>query len=246
MLLKKQEIVLCPHPFCRSFWRSAAGEVKNLRSLLLAALMVAIRVALKSFYIPVGESLKVSFGFVFAAVGGSVYGPVLGFLGGVVSDLIGYLIAPSGAFHPIYTLIEAAAGLLYGLFTYRQKITFGRLLLTKASVNLLINILANSTANGILMGKGVYYYMVPAIFKNIVMLPFEVVLLALFFGALIHPITRMGLYHREQNALVLKPSSYVILGLVTALILAAAIFVALNYKEYRDAFRALVDSVFQR
>ena len=33
---------------------------------------------------------------------------------------------------------------------------------------------------------------------------------------------------------------------VTALILAAAIFVAFHYKEYRDAFRALVDSVFQR
>ncbi len=245
--MKKQtDGALFPHPFCAGYWKAAFGEVRVLRSLILAAVIVAIRVALKNLYIPVGESLKISFGFLFAAVGGSVYGPALGFLAGTVSDLIGFAVAPSGVFNPVYTLIEAAAGLLYGLFTYRQKITFGRILLTKASVNLFINIIANSTANGILMGKGVYYYMVPAVFKNIVMLPFEVFLLAVFFGALMVPLIRMGLYKKEQNALVLKKASFVVLGIVTVLLLAGALWVAFHYKEYRDLFKAAVDALFGR
>jgi len=241
-----QEKTLFSHPFSRAYWRAASGEMAKLRMLLLAALIIAVRVALKNVRIPVGDSLYIYIGFIFAAVGGSVYGPVVGFFSGIISDLLGVIIAPVGAFNPVYTLIEAAAGLLYGVFTYRQKITFGRVLATKATVNIFINILCTSVANGIVVGKGVYYYMIPSILKNLVLLPFEVLVLSVIFLGLIRPMISLRLYKPEQNALKLEKSSYILLAVVWVLILIAATLIVLNYPACKEAFKAFFDSIFQK
>ena len=238
--------VLYPSPFSGGYWRDAALEFKNIRMLILAAIIVAIRVVLKNFAIPVGESLKISVGFPFCAIGGAIYGPLVGFAAGIVSDLIGFFASAQGggAFNPVYTLIEALSGLIYALLFYKQKITFTRILTTKALINLIINILCNSIANGIIMGKGVYYYMVPAIIKNIVLLPFEVLVLMIFFGALIVPLVRMKVLQKEQNALVMSAKEYVILIVVTVIIVALAVVAAINYPAVKSAFKGFVDGLF--
>ncbi len=238
------ERTLFRSPLSLGYWKAAAGEVKNLRALLLAALIVAIRVALKRAYIPVGDHLNVSIGFLFTAVGGTVYGPILGFLAGIVSDLLGFVVAPNGSFNPVYTLIEALSGGLYALLLYRQRVTFLRLMATKASVNLVINILCNSIANGLIVGRGVYYYMIPSILKNTVLLPFEVLLLSVVFGALMHPLVSLKLLSPEQNALKMRKSSYILLGIVMVAVLAGGILVAINYPEVKAAFKGFFDALF--
>lgn len=243
---KQRELTVFAHPFSAAYWRAACAEVKNLRTLMLTALIVAIRIVLKRAFIPVGDSLSIYIGFVFTALGGSVYGPVLALIAGTITDLIGFVIAPTGPFNPMFTLIEAFTTFLYAFCLYRQKITFGRLVLAKLSVNVLGNIIANSVAMGVLYGKGVYYYLIPRILKNIVMLPFEVVLLGVVFGALIRPMIRLGLYSPQQNALAMKKSSYVILALIAIVILAAALAVALNYDACKTAFKAFADSLFHK
>lgn len=235
-----------PHPFCFAYWRDAVLELKNLRTLIIAALIIAIRVALKQAFIPVGDSLSIYIGFIFTAVGGSLYGPVIALLAGTITDLLGFVVAPNGAFNPLFTLIEVFTTFLYALILYRQKITFGRILLAKLSVNVLGNIVANSLVMALLYGKGIYYYLVPRILKNIVMLPFEVVILAVIFGALVHPMVRIGLYGPKQNALVMKKYQYILLAAVTVVVLIAAVAVALNYEVCKDAFKAFFDSIFMK
>ena len=241
-----RDLSVYPHPFCAGYWHSACGEMKNIYTLIFASLIIAIRIALKQVFIPVGDGLNIYVGFLFTAVGGSVYGPVIALIAGAITDLIGFVIAPSGPFNPVFTLIEILTTFLYALFLYRQKITFGRIFLTKLSVNLLGNIVANSLAMALLYGKGVYYYLVPRIIKNIVLLPFEVVLLTAVFGALIYPMIRLRLYSAEQNALVLKKSSYILLAVVTAAVLAGAVFCVVHYAECKAAFKAFADSIFRR
>ena len=171
ILRKENPLEIHPHPFCAAYWRDAVLELKSLRTLIFAALIIAIRVALKQVFIPVGDQLSIYVGFIFTAVGGSIYGPVVALLAGTITDLLGFVVAPTGAFNPLFTLIEVFTTFLYSLLLYRQKITFGRILLTKLSVNVLGNIVANSLVMALLYGKGIYSYLVPRILKNIVLLP---------------------------------------------------------------------------
>ena len=92
-------------PFSRDYWRTACAELKSTRMLVLTALLVAVRVALKSVAIPVGESLYITVGFFINAVGSMVYGPVLGFLSGTVCDLLGCLLFPKGPYFFPFTVI---------------------------------------------------------------------------------------------------------------------------------------------
>ena len=40
---------LYPHPFSKAYWRDAAAEMKDTKMLVVTALMVALRIALKPF-----------------------------------------------------------------------------------------------------------------------------------------------------------------------------------------------------
>lgn len=240
-----RDLSVYANPFSARYWRAACMEVKNLRTLLFAAIIIAIRVALKEVFIPVGDSLSIYCGFIFTAIGGSVYGPVLALFVGTCTDLLGYAVAPNGAFNPLFTLVEVLATFLYGLVFYRQKITFGRILLSKASVNLFANIILQSSVMAICYGKALYVYVIPRVLKNIVMLPFEVILLTVLFGAMIQPMIRLKIYHPKQNALILKKSSYILLAIVTVLILALAIVIACNYDACKTAFVSFFTSFFQ-
>ena len=44
---------LYANPFSKAYWKDAAAELKDTRMLVFAALMIALRVALKSLGIPI-------------------------------------------------------------------------------------------------------------------------------------------------------------------------------------------------
>lgn len=71
-------------PFTLAYWKDAAKQVYNVRSLVVCAVLIAMRVALKGVYLPLG-SVDVHVGFPINAVSGAVCGPVLSLLSGAVS-----------------------------------------------------------------------------------------------------------------------------------------------------------------
>ena len=112
-------------PLSRSYWKCAAQEWKSLRVLALAALFVALRVVLGSFYIPLPVSLgtqRVYFTFFVNAFGSYLYGPLVGLAVGGVTDIVSFLLHPTGGFFFGYTLTSMAGSFLYGLFLYEKKI----------------------------------------------------------------------------------------------------------------------------
>jgi len=242
-----RDLTVFSHPFSAGYWKMAAKELTDLRTLIFAALIIAIRVALKQLFIPVGENLSIYIGFIFTAVGGSIYGPVMALIVGTITDLLGFVVAPTGAFNPLFTLVEVLSTFLYALVLYRRKITFGRLLLAKLSVNVLANIILQSSIMAIVYGKAFYVYVVPRILKNIVMLPFEVLILAVVFGALIHPMIRLKLYSPQQNTLKMTKISYIILVVLTVILLIVAlmtsILMAIN-EQNEEAMTTVLEVLF--
>lgn len=97
----------------------SAKEFTNLRSLITAALLVALKTILTVFVsIQVTDSVRISISFVCSVIIGAFYGPVMGFVTGGLSDIIQFLIKPTGAFNPGLTLNACLAGFIYGLFFY--------------------------------------------------------------------------------------------------------------------------------
>lgn len=68
---------LYPHPFSKAYWKDAAGELKDTRVLVFAALMIALRVAMKLVAIPLAPGLKINTAFIVNALGAMVFGPVV-------------------------------------------------------------------------------------------------------------------------------------------------------------------------
>lgn len=85
-------------PFSKAYWRDAAMELKDIRILVFAALMIALRVALKSLGIPIAADLKINIAFFINALGAMVFGPVVAILAAAVSDTLGCLLFPTGVY----------------------------------------------------------------------------------------------------------------------------------------------------
>ena len=54
---------LYPHPFSKAYWRDAVSELKDVHMMVFAALMIALRLVLKQFAIPITPFLKINVSF---------------------------------------------------------------------------------------------------------------------------------------------------------------------------------------
>lgn len=210
-------------PFSLNYWRDACAELKSTRMLVLAALLVAVRVALKSLSIPVGESLYITVGFFVNAVGSMVYGPVLGFLSGIVCDLLGCLLFPKGPFFLPFTLIEGLGSLAYALFFYRARLSPTRIFAAKLTVNVTLNIILTPLALSWMYGKSIMVYLIPRIAKNLLIFPLEAVLLMLFLGVMLPVLRRLGLPTGEQPELKLTKRHIAALAVMFLIAIAAVL-----------------------
>ncbi len=195
---------LYPHPFSRAYWRDAVSELKSTKMLVFAALMIAVRVAMKLVAIPLAPNLKINTAFIANAIGAMVYGPVVAAVSAVISDVLGVMLTGDVYFVP-FVLTEIAGSVIFALFLYRARLTPTRVMLSRFSICLFVNILLQTPLMmlyyKVMMGGASYVLTVPQILKNLFMFPIETVILSLILSA-IQPITyRMGLTYGEEHAL---------------------------------------------
>ena len=200
---KKQAMTLLS-PFSAAYWKESARTMKNIRVLALMAVLIAVSVVISGFYIPVAQNLRIYFTFIATSVAGWIGGPLTALVYGFVSDILGFVLHPSGGFFPGYTLTSMLGALLYALFFFRAKISIPRIFLCMLSINVLINILLGSVWSAMLYGKGYYYYLVNSIVKNLLLLPLETVIMAVIIGAMLPMAVRAGLVPVQQLAFTEK------------------------------------------
>lgn len=156
-------------------------ELKSTRCLALTALLIAINIALDllGLTIKLPPNLRIGFGFLCNAAVGMLFGPVVGMMSGVCTDVLGYFAGnlTMGAYFPGYTLTAITAGLFWGLWLYPRKLSVWRALGAKACINLFCNIGLNTLWLTLTGGKAMGVLLALRVPKNLIMLPFEVVLL---------------------------------------------------------------------
>lgn len=176
----------------------SAKEFKCLKSIVAAALLVALHTVLAVFVsINVTPALRISVSFLANCAIGYMFGPVMGFMCGGLGDIIQYIIKPTGPYFPGWTLSAALAGLIYGLFFYdcnikisKKKVTgekrslleiidlkfLIRVVLALTIDTLLVNVLLGTYWCSIMYGKGFMFYLTMRFTKNLIQLPINIFL----------------------------------------------------------------------
>lgn len=225
-----QNRTLFPTPFSKAYWRQAASEFRSLKMLLFAALVVALRVALKSVSIPIAADLRIGVGFFVNAFGAMIYGPVVAAAGAAVSDTLGALLFPSGPYFPLFLLTEIAGSVIFALFLYSTRVTALRVILSRFCIDFFVNIVLNTPVMmayySIMLGKSYKVFHWPRIVKNLAMFPIESVLLILFLRAVIPAVKPLGSVPGDLSQLRFTRKNIILLAVFTVIGVAAVILYA--------------------
>lgn len=195
----KKSTTLYPHPFSRAYWHDAAMELKDTHMLVFAALMIALRLVMKQVSIPITPVLRINAAFFVNALGAMVFGPVMASICAVITDVLGYIIRPDGVYFPPFVLTEVGGSLVFALYLYRAKVNTTRVVLSRFTINLVINVLLQTPIMmwyyAICMGGKQYTLLMalPSLVKNILMFPIEAFLLTLFLSVMLPITARLGL-----------------------------------------------------
>lgn len=139
--------------FHRSYFKQALHSIKGIRDMSNLAMLFAMMMLCKFLKMPSGfADLGISFTYLFFAISAMIYGPFVGFVVGIFSDVIGYVISPSGVFFPPYILQAAFSGMIYGFCFYKTSISFGKTLLARTLINFLMNVIYGSFCFGWMYG----------------------------------------------------------------------------------------------
>ncbi len=88
--------------------------------LCKVAMLVAITFVLSyiSGYLRIGNLAKFNISFVSVYIAGAAFGPIVSGVVAALADVISFLSNPTGAFVPVFTLLEFVNGFLFGLFLF--------------------------------------------------------------------------------------------------------------------------------
>lgn len=148
----------------------SAKELKNTRVMVTCAMLLAVEVVINAtVYLPIGDFLRISFGYLAVAACGYLFGAVPAMLIAALSDVLVFMFHSTGAFFPGLTLNAALVGLVYGLAFYQMEdITWPRILLAQGIIAVFLHILLNTLWLSILLGKGYLALLPLRVLKNAV------------------------------------------------------------------------------
>ena len=219
---------LHPHPFSKAYWRDAAAELKNTKMLVITALLIALRVALKPLAIPLGNpQLCIQTAMLATALGAMIFGPVVAIPAAIISDTIGFMLFPNGDYFLPFVLTEIASTMVYALCLYRSKVSTGRVILARFIICFFVNMILQTliiawqytymgnpeSAKSQILG----IFTVSRLFKNLFFFPIESVVMTLFLKALMPVAYRAKLVFDKESNLVFNKKQIATLILVVVI-----------------------------
>ncbi len=240
MSTKQKSTALYRTPFSAAYWKDAAAELKDTKTLGITALMIALRVALKPLAIPLGPQLSIQTAMLATALGAMIYGPVVAIPAAMVSDTIGFMIYPTGDYFLPFMLTEIASTMIYALFLYRaDKITPVRVMLSRFCICFFVNVVMQQfiyawwysyIGNPEQARESILGIMtISRIFKNIAMFPIESVVLTLFLRVVMPAVKRAKLTNGSESDMSFNTKQVVTMVLLMAIGVASAT----GYLAYR-------------
>ena len=198
MANRQKSTTLYPHPFSASYWKDALAELKDIKMLVITALMIALRIALKPAAIYIGPQMAIQTATLATALGAMLFGPVLAIPAAMISDTIGFMLYPTGDYFLPFMLTEIASTMIYALCLYRAKPSATRVIIARFLICFLVNVVLQQfifawqytymgnpdKAKDAIMG----IMTTARLFKNLFFFPIETIVITMFLKVLV-PIT---------------------------------------------------------
>ncbi len=222
----QKSTALYSSPFSKAYWKDAAAELKDVKMLVISALLIALRIALKPFAIYIGPQMAIQTATLATALGAMIFGPVVAIPAAIISDTIGFMIFPTGDYFLPFMLTEIASTMFYALCLYRAKPNATRVMIARFLICFVVNVVLQQ-----LIFAWQYTYMgnpdkakdaimgittVARIFKNLFFFPIETVVITLFLKVLIPITSRMKLTYGGSTGLEFTKKQIAALVLLVA------------------------------
>ena len=178
-----------------SLFADSAQELKQVRTLTVTALFMALSIVLRSLAIPVGPDIRIVFSFLGIMIIAMLYGPVVAMIANLGVDIIGYLLDGSKMreYNLLLALVVMLNALVYGIFLYHRKSQKG-LIFSAVLARLVVVCVGNLMLNSAILyacyvnpdfpfsmnGSAWAAYgtwLLPRLLKNAGQLPFDIVMI---------------------------------------------------------------------
>ena len=177
-----------------------ARELKSVRTITTMAMLAAVAVILGYFSIEYGQFIRIGFSGIPNGIVDYLFGPVAGAVFHGALDIIKYLMKPTGPFCPQLTLVVMLAGVLYGCFFYKKKLTIWRVLAAKFVVMLICNVILNTLCLQVLYGQALMAILPMRALKNLIMWPID----SIVFFAIAKALEQIGLFRTFRKPELIK------------------------------------------
>ena len=238
MTKTQKSTALYPHPFSKAYWKDAASELKSIKMLVVTALMIALRIALKPLAIPLGPQLSIQTAMLATALGAMIFGPVVAIPAAMISDTIGFMIFPTGDYFLPFMLTEIASTMIYALCLYRAKPSATRVIIARFLICFVVNVVLQQFifawqytymgnpdgAKNAIMG----IMTTARLSKNLFFFPIESIVLTLFLKMLLPVTTRARLTYGGSTGLEFTKKQIVTL----VVLLVVGIGSSIGYLNY--------------
>ena len=83
------------------------AKLSDIRVLTVSAMMLALSTILGFLKVPVTQLIELRFAFLPIACTGMLFGPAVGGIVGGLSDILGFIVKPTGPYFPGFTITAA-------------------------------------------------------------------------------------------------------------------------------------------
>ena len=167
-------------------------ELKAVRTITTMAMLAAVAVILGFFSIEYGQFIRIGFSSIPNGIIDYLFGPVVGGIFHGALDIIKQL-----------TLVVILAGILYGCFFYKKKLTIWRVLAAKFVVMLVCNVILTTLCLNVLYGQAFMVLLPARALKNLIMWPIDSVI----FFAITKALEQIGLFRMFQKPVLAKSAN---------------------------------------
>lgn len=153
------------------------NKLRDTKTLTLAAMLTAIGIIIGGYLrFPINQLNEIRFASLPIAMAGMMLGPIPAAVVGALVDIGGFIVHPTGAFFPGFTISGAVSGLLYGYILFNKKPTVTRVIFAQVINTIIIGLGLNTYWLGwMYMKNGYVAALVARLPKELIMLPVNIV-----------------------------------------------------------------------
>lgn len=146
-------------------------EFQKIPTITICAMLMALSIVLGAYSISIGNFIKIGFANIPNQMVAALFGGIVGSVFSGIADIVKFIVKPDGQFNIAFTFNSALAGFIYGIFYYKQSLSFKRILLAQLLVSIICNMLIGTLILTYMYGKvfGVIFPM--RVLKNSILVP---------------------------------------------------------------------------